>query len=96
MTHTMKLKDDPFHKIASGRKTIELRLYDEKRQAIQVGDRIEFTKISNPAKKLLTEVTELHLFPSFQVLYDALSLKKCGYGGEALKHASYKDMEQYY
>lgn len=96
MTHTMKLKDDPFNKIASGRKTIELRLYDKKRQAIKVGDRIEFTKISNPARKLLTEVTALHLFPSFQALYDALPLKKCGYSGEALKHASYKDMEQYY
>lgn len=58
----MKLKDDPFNKIASGRKTIELRLYDKKRQAIKVGDRIEFTKISNPARKLLTEVTALHLF----------------------------------
>lgn len=96
MTHTMKLKDDPFNKIASGRKTIELRLYDEKRQAIKVGDRIEFTKISNPAKKLITEVTALHLFPTFQALYDALPLKKCGYSGEALKRASYKDMEQYY
>ena len=96
MTHTMKLKDDPFHKIASGRKTIELRLYDEKRQAIKDGDRIEFTKISNPAKKLLSEVTALHLFPSFQALYDVLPLKKCGYSGETLKHASYKDMEQYY
>jgi len=96
MTHTMKLKDDPFNKIASGRKTIELRLYDEKRQAIRVGDWIEFTKISNPAKKLMTEVTALHRFPSFQALYDALPLKKCGYSGVALKHASYKDMEQYY
>lgn len=96
MTHTMKLKDDPFNKIASGRKTIELRLYDEKRQAIKVGDWIEFTKISNPAKKLLTEVTALYLFPSFQALYDVLPLKKCGYSGETLKHASYRDMEQYY
>lgn len=96
MTHTMKLKKDPFNRIASGRKTIELRLYDEKRQTIKVGDRIEFTKIGNPGKKLMTEVTALHLFPSFQALYDALPLKKCGYSGEALKHASYKDMEQYY
>lgn len=32
MTHSMKLKDNPFNKIASGEKTIELRLYDEKRK----------------------------------------------------------------
>lgn len=96
MTHTMKLNDDPFNKIASGRKTIELRLYDEKRQKIKTGDRIEFIKISNPSKKLMTEVTAVHPFPSFQALYDALPLEKCGYSGEALKHASYRDMEQYY
>lgn len=92
----MKLNDAPFNKIASGRKTIELRLYDEKRQKIKAGDRIEFTKISNPTKKVMTEVVALHLFPSFQDLFAALPLKKCGYSGDALKHASYKDMELYY
>lgn len=43
-THKMKLAKDPFEKIASGRKVIEARLYDVKRQQINVGDRIEFTR----------------------------------------------------
>ncbi len=30
----------PYASIASGKKTIELRLYDEKRQSIQIGDQI--------------------------------------------------------
>ena len=96
MTHLMKLKDNPFNKIASGEKTIELRLYDEKRKRIKVGDRIEFTKISHPDKKLITEVIALHLFSSFKELYSALPLEKCGYGMEELKNASFRDMEQYY
>lgn len=34
MTHYMKLNPEPFDKIASGKKTIELRLYDEKRKTV--------------------------------------------------------------
>ena len=32
MRYQMKLRSQPFEKIRSGRKTFELRLYDEKRQ----------------------------------------------------------------
>ena len=40
MRHEMRLHDVPFKKIQAGTKTIEMRLYDEKRQMIQVGDEI--------------------------------------------------------
>ena len=43
MLHCMKLNRDPFEKIKSGSKTIEMRLFDEKRQRISVGDFIEFS-----------------------------------------------------
>ena len=43
MRYQMKLRSQPFEKIRSGRKTFELRLYDEKRQRIKVGDEIEFS-----------------------------------------------------
>jgi ASC-1-like (ASCH) protein len=43
MKHEMRLHDGPFKLIKAGSKTIELRLYDEKRQEIKVGDEIEFT-----------------------------------------------------
>lgn len=42
MRHTMKLKEDPFERMKNGTKTIEFRLYDEKRRKIKVGDEIEF------------------------------------------------------
>ena len=42
MKHTMHLQPQPFSMIRSGEKTIELRLYDEKRQQIAVDDEIEF------------------------------------------------------
>lgn len=43
MTYEMNLNRQPFDMIKSGRKTIELRLNDEKRKNIMAGDRISFT-----------------------------------------------------
>ena len=45
MEHRMKLKNKPFELIKSGKKKQELRLYDEKRKLIEVGDTILFTNI---------------------------------------------------
>ena len=47
MTHELRLHDEPFNLIKNGTKTIELRLYDEKRREIHEGDNIEFTNNIN-------------------------------------------------
>ena len=36
MLHIMKLKQEPFKEIKNGSKKIELRLYDKKRQQVQI------------------------------------------------------------
>ena len=38
MLHKMKLNESPFERIKNGTKTIEFRLYDEKRQKIKIRD----------------------------------------------------------
>lgn len=43
MMHKMNLDINPFNHIKCGTKTIELRLYDEKRQLLKEKDMIEFT-----------------------------------------------------
>ncbi len=43
-THTMKLHPEPFGKIQDRVKSIELRLYDDKRKKIKLGDQIVFQK----------------------------------------------------
>lgn len=93
--HKMKLYSAPFEMIKSGKKTIELRLYDEKRQQIKVGDKIVFTNTVT-GEKLDTTVLELHRFESFEELYKSLSLLKCGYTTEDIDKATPVDMEQYY
>ena len=40
----MKLQKSPFERIKKGTKTVEFRLYDEKRRKINIGDQIEFSK----------------------------------------------------
>lgn len=96
MTHAMKLHTGPFSMIQSGRKTIELRLYDEKRRLIQVGDTIVFTHSDDAAQTVTARVKALHVFPDFAVLYAALPLEKCGYLPEELADASPEDMNMYY
>jgi ASC-1-like (ASCH) protein len=71
----MKLRPAPFEMIKSGQKTIELRLYDEKRQLTKVGDEIIFTNIVTE-EKLHVKVSNLHRFDSFEDLYKSLPLKK--------------------
>ena len=96
MTHDMNLHPQPFAMIAKGEKTIELRLNDEKRRKIRVGDRIVFTSRAMPEKTITVKVVALHPFASFTQLYKALPLEKCGYTPEELATASPKDMEAYY
>ena len=92
----MNLYKDPFQMIKNGEKTIELRLYDEKRRKIKVGDLIEFSLTDNPSKTLLTHVIKLHIFSSFEELYKELPLLKCGYTKQDIDTASPKDMNLYY
>ena len=95
MLHEMKLHSSPFEMINNGEKTIELRLFDEKRQKINEGDVIIFTNTSN-GEKIKASVKKLHRFDSFEELYQALPLLQCGYTAENVGVARPSDMEQYY
>ena len=95
MTHNLKLNPLPFSQIAAGRKTIELRLMDEKRKRIATGDTLVFT-CTESGDTLTAEVLALHIFESFEALYRAMPLEKCGYLPHEVKDASPRDMEAYY
>lgn len=47
MIHYMKLKDEPFCAIKSGKKVVEMRLFDEKRTLLKLNDFIEFVNIES-------------------------------------------------
>lgn len=94
-THEMKLHPQPFSMIKSGEKTIELRLFDEKRQKIKAGDTIVFTN-TQTGETLNMVVVKRHVFSSFAQLYDALPLLQCGYTAQDIGSAHPSDMAQYY
>ncbi len=93
MTYKMRLKNAPFLAIKSGRKTVELRLFDEKRSAIKEGDFIEFSNL-NFEGTLLCRVKKLRVFPNFESLYAEYDKISIGY--EENEAANPKDMSAYY
>ena len=95
MRQTMKLRPNPFRMIECGAKTYELRLYDEKRQGIKIGDEIEFLN-TKTEEQLVVSVKNIHIFKNFIELYQSLPLLKCGYTEENLATANPADMEAYY
>ncbi len=96
MEHNMNLNPEPFEQMRSGRKTIELRLWDERRSAIRAGDTIVFTNTADPQAKLRIQVLQLHRFSDFEALYAALDLLKCGYTPENVAQAKASDMDYFY
>lgn len=72
MLHKMKLNESPFEEIKKGTKSVEFRLFDEKRQQIKVGDKIEFSKLPDMKEKLLVDVLDLYKENSFEGLFKKL------------------------
>lgn len=93
MKHKLRLDNIPFTKIKAGTKTVELRLYDEKRKNIKVDDIIEFTNREN-LEKMSVIVTGLNIYPNFEELYEHYDKVVIGY--EVDEIANPCDMEKYY
>lgn len=88
MIYSFKLNLLPFSQIESHQKDIELRLYDEKRRVLKVGDYIIFYSLD---KKycLLTKIVKLYRYDNFFCLISDLGVKRLGI-------SKAEDMYQYY
>lgn len=93
MIHEMRLNNEPFTKIKEGTKTVELRLLDEKRKALRIGDKIIFTN-KETGEKIDVYVKGLFKADNFDTIYEKYSKVEIGYNeGEDAKP---EDMEEYY
>ena len=79
MKHRMRLNRVHFFKIKDGSKVIEVRLFDENRQKVRIGDKIEFSIIDSPEEKLLVSVFGLSRFNNFKDLFSSFDYKKFGH-----------------
>ena len=93
-TFELRLNKKPFESIKKGEKTVEMRLYDEKRQQINIGDYIVFKLRDNEEEQLKTVVQDVDVFLNFEQLYKNYDKISLGYLEN--EDASFKDMEEYY
>lgn len=83
----LHLNDLPFGQMKSGAKTVELRLYDEKRRGIRVGDTIVFYRTGG-TERIRARVKALHRAPTFERLFGMPGmLAKAGCAGMSSEEA---------
>lgn len=75
----MRLMEEPFNKIKNGQKVIEVRVFDEKRQALELGDEIIFTKRPEETEEVHAKIVGLFRYPSFRDLFEGFPPEDFGY-----------------
>lgn len=84
----MRLAAEPFEKIGREEKTVEIRLYDEKRKKIKEGDQIIFRRLSDESNVIIATVKALHRFNTFQELFESELFTKTGCGELSIDSAT--------
>lgn len=79
MNHEMKLQPFPYSKIKSGEKDIEVRLYDEKRRAITIGDTITFLLEPEMKESVQAKVVALLNYKTFTDLANDFPAHRFGH-----------------
>ena len=76
MIHKLKLQPTFYNFIQIGTKRIELRLYDEKRKNIKIGDTITFYKLPDLKENFQCNVKDLIFSNSFKDLIENLDIEQ--------------------
>jgi ASC-1-like (ASCH) protein len=90
MEHEMRLHMQPFYEIKSGRENYEIRLNDEKRKKVKVGDIIIFRKRPEYDEFVKTKVLEINKYKTFSTLLDGIRKNSV-----SLDYFSKEDIEKY-
>ena len=92
---TIKLQPKYYDYVKNGTKRIELRLNDEKRQLIKIGDEIKILKEPNLDESIKVKVTGLLKYASFEDLFKDFEVDILADKSEN-KENILKDLEIYY
>lgn len=96
MIYNMKLKNEPYNLIKSGKKTVELRLYDDKRRRLDVGDKIIFTNMSAKEEQIAVKIRALYRYETFEDLFEEIPAEKCGITSDSNVKNLVSGMRRYY
>ena len=98
---TMRLEPRSFDLLKCRSKTVDLRVFDEKRSKIKVGDAIYFIKDCHHLQLLKARVTKIDRFASFEDAFTELDPVAIGYRGFTLldfldtMYTIYSDAKEY-
>lgn len=92
----MNLNPEPFEKISSGKKNVELRLYDRKRSSLNIGDYILFSNTSDPNSRIAARIIALYRYGSFLDLFSEIPPEKCGYAEGTSPEEAVSSIRKYY
>jgi ASC-1-like (ASCH) protein len=84
--HYMNLLRLPFEEIEQGRKTVEMRLFDEKRRGIKIGDTVVFACADLPGREIRACVTDTRVYEDFFVLAQCYAAEELGFGGKSAEY----------
>ena len=73
--HKMRLLLEYFEYMKTGTKKLEIRLNDEKRKNIKIGDIVIFEKLDDTQELLKTKVTNLYYYSNFNELIKEKDIK---------------------
>ena len=76
MKYIMKLNPKYFEFMKNGTKRIEIRLNDEKRKELKIGDLIVFQKESELKEELYTQIVNLRVKRNFKELIENLEISE--------------------
>ncbi len=90
----LHLNEQPFTRMKNLEKNIEMRLYDEKRRQMKVGDNITFILQGDESQKLNCEILNILVYDNFDELYNDYDKLELGYTQD--EEARPSDMEAFY
>ncbi|MGE7022462.1 ASCH domain-containing protein [Solibacillus cecembensis] len=85
IVHQMGLYGEYFTAIKEGKKTVEVRLNDEKRRTIKIGDIIEFIRVPEQNETLQVQVTNLRKYDTFKEMYENIPFQDFDCEGWSMK-----------
>ena len=80
--HNIRLDEQFFELIKSGKKIYELRMYDEKRKLIKIGDEICFFKRPELKEYMYKKVKNIHVYKTLEQLVEGLDIKLMGFNNK--------------
>ena len=72
----MNLSQPYFNMVKNGKKTVEIRLYDDKRKQLKIGDKIKFSN-NEIDKSFFKKIKDIKIFESFRKAITQTRLKNC-------------------